>query len=105
MGVIIKGHVTDLGRDVALKVLDKELAKNPAVVQRFIEEAQIGGQLQQPGIVPVSVLGMMADDSPYFTIKLVKGRTLVELLVQRKTLPVKRVRLLAIFESVCQTMA
>src|SRR6187402_2263059 len=105
MGVILKGHDTDLGRDVALKVLDKELAKNPAVVQRFIEEAQIGGQLQHPGIVPVYELGLMADDSPYFTMKLVKGRTLAALFVQRKTPADNRGRLLAIFESVCQTMA
>jgi serine/threonine-protein kinase len=105
MGVILKGHDTDLGRDVALKVLDGELAKNPAVVQRFIEEAQIGGQLQHPGIVPVYELGLMADESPYFTMKLVKGRTLSALYQQRKTPADNRGRLLAIFESVCQTMA
>ncbi len=105
MGVILKGHDTDLGRDVAVKVLAKELALNPAVVQRFIEEAQIGGQLQHPGIVPVYELGLMADDCPYFTMKLVKGRTLAALLQQRKTPADNRGRLLAIFESVCQTMA
>jgi serine/threonine protein kinase len=85
MGVILKGHDTDLGRDVAMKVLDPELAKNPAVVQRFVEEAQIGGQLQHPGIVPVYELGLMADESPYFTMKLVKGRTLSALFQQRKS--------------------
>src|SRR4029079_4421725 len=37
MGVILKGHDTDLGRDVAVKVLDGELAKNAAIVQRFVE--------------------------------------------------------------------
>jgi tetratricopeptide (TPR) repeat protein/tRNA A-37 threonylcarbamoyl transferase component Bud32 len=105
MGVILKGHDTDLGRDVALKVLDGELAKNPAVVQRFVEEAQIGGQLQHPGIVPVYDLGLMADESPYFTMKLVKGRTLSALFQQRKSTADNRGRLLAIFESVCQTMA
>ncbi|MFN0008235.1 MAG: protein kinase domain-containing protein [Planctomycetota bacterium] len=105
MGVILKGHDTDLGRDVAIKVLDTDLAKNPAVVQRFVEEAQIGGQLQHPGIVPVYDLGLMADDCPYFTMKLVKGRTLSALLQQRKTTADNRGRLLAIFESVCQTMA
>ncbi len=105
MGVILKGHDTDLGRDVAMKVLDPELAKSPAVVQRFIEEAQIGGQLQHPGIVPVYELGLMADESPYFTMKLVKGRTLSALFQQRKTTGDDRGRLLAIFESVCQTVA
>jgi tetratricopeptide (TPR) repeat protein len=105
MGVIFKGHDTDLGRDVAVKVLDGELAKKPAVVQRFVEEAQIGGQLQHPGIVPVYELGLMAGDVPYFTMKLVKGRTLAALLAQRKSAADERGRLLAIFESVCQTMA
>ncbi|MCY3000600.1 MAG: protein kinase [Planctomycetota bacterium] len=105
MGVILKGHDTDLGRDVAMKVLDPELAKNPAVVQRFVEEAQIGGQLQHPGIVPVYELGLMADESPYFTMKLVKGRTLSALFQQRKSTSDDRGRLLAIFESVCQTVA
>jgi len=105
MGVILKGHDTDLGRDIAVKVLDPELAKRPAVVQRFIEEAQIGGQLQHPGIVPVYELGLMADDSPYFTMKLVKGRTLAAILQLRKSPAENRGRLLDIFESVCQTMA
>jgi serine/threonine-protein kinase len=105
MGVILKGHDTDLGRDVAVKVLDGELAKRPEVVQRFVEEAQIGGQLQHPGIVPVYELGLMADERPYFTMKLIKGRTLAALFQQRKTPADNRGRLLAIFESVCQTVA
>ncbi len=105
MGVILKGHDTDLGRDVAVKVLDGELAKRPEVVQRFVEEAQIGGQLQHPGIVPVYELGLMADDCPYFTMKLVKGLTLAALFKQRKSPADNRGRLLVIFESICQTVA
>ncbi len=81
------------------------MAKNPAVVARFVEEAQIGGQLQHPGIVPVYELGLMADEAPYFTMKLVKGRTLSALLTQRKSTAENRTRLLQIFESVCQTLA
>ena len=51
MGVVLKGHDADLGRDVALKVLHRDLADKPEILQRFVEEAQIGGQLQHPGIV------------------------------------------------------
>ena len=105
MGVILKGHDTDLGRDVALKVLDKRLAERPEVVQRFVEEAQIGGQLQHPGIVPVYELGLMADQRPYFTMKLVKGRTLANLLAERESPASGRARMIDIFESICQTMA
>ena len=105
MGVILKGHDCDLGRDVAVKVLDKRLCGRMDVVQRFVEEAQIGGQLQHPGIVPVYDLGLMADERPYFTMKLVKGRTLAALLAEREGPRSNRGRLIDVFESVCQTMA
>jgi len=105
MGTVLKGHDTDLGRDIAVKVLEPELAKRPEVLQRFVEEAQIGGQLQHPGIVPVYELGLMADDRPYFTMKLIKGRTLSALLSARRSLEEDRTRFLKTFESVCQTVA
>ena len=74
-------------------------------MERFIEEAQIGGQLQHPGIVPVYELGLMADLRPYFTMKLVKGRTLAALLAERGSPEESRGSLLDVFEAVCQTMA
>ncbi len=105
MGVILRGRDNDLGREVAVKVLHEDLHKRPAVVERFVEEAQIGGQLQHPGIVPVYEIGLMADRRPYFTMKFVRGRTLKELLAERTKLTEDRARFLSIFESVCQTMA
>src|SRR5579872_5677308 len=50
MGAILRGRDTDLGRDIALKVLLEVHQDKPDSVQRFIEEAQIAGQLQHPGI-------------------------------------------------------
>ena len=76
MGAVLKGRDTDLGRDLAVKVLLEAHRDKPDLVRRFIEEAQIAGQLQHPGIVPVYELGAFADHRPFFTMKLVKGRTL-----------------------------
>ena len=76
MGVVLKGRDPDLGRDVAIKVLREDLRGNPEMVRRFVEEAQIGGQLQHPGIVPIYELGLFADRRPFFSMKLVKGHTL-----------------------------
>ena len=78
MGAVLKGRDPDLGRDLAVKVLLETHRDDPELVRRFVEEAQIGGQLQHPGIVPVYELGAFADRRPYFTMKLVKGRTLAE---------------------------
>ena len=105
MGVVLRGHDLELGRDVAMKVVHAELIDRPDVIERFVEEAQVGGQLQHPGIVPVYELGLMADDRPYFTMKLIKGRTLATILSRRASVDDDPVRYLSIFESVCQTMA
>src|SRR5262245_19178465 len=105
VGVVLKGRDVDLGRDVAMKVLRDDHDRDPRMVQRFVEEAQIGGQLQHPGIVPVYELGVRADRRPYFTMKLIKGRTLAALLEERGDPARDRRRFLGIFESVCPTMA
>ena len=83
MGVVLKGRDPDLGRDIAVKLLLESHKENADLVRRFVEEAQIAGQLQHPGIVPVYELGVFGDRRPYFTMKLVKGRTLAELLAER----------------------
>src|SRR5262249_49801749 len=83
IGAILKGRDLDLGRDLAIKVLLDAHKDKPDVIQRFVEEAQIGGQLQHPGIVPVYELGQFADRRPFFSMKLVKGQTLSKLLADR----------------------
>jgi len=105
MGVVLKGRDPDLGRDVALKVLHPGRATEPASIRRFIEEAQISGQLQHPGILPVYELGIDAELRPYFTMRLVKGRTLAALLEERTDPTVDLGHFLAVFEQVCQTVA
>lgn len=105
MGAIIKGRDIDLGRDLAIKVLLDSQKDNPEVVRRFVEEAQIGGQLQHPGIVPVYELGQFADHRPFFSMKLVKGKTLAKLLAERQEPDAERGRFIGIFEDICQTLA
>ncbi len=105
MGAILKGRDTDLGRDLAIKVLLDQHKDKPEVVQRFVEEAQIGGQLQHPGIAPVYELGQFKDKRPFFSMKLVKGETLSKLLADRKEAVAERGKFIGIFEQICQTMA
>ena len=105
MGAVLRGRDVDIGRDLAVKVLLDGHAGNPDLVRRFIEEAQIGGQLQHPGVVPIYDVGTFADRRPFFTMKLVKGRTLAGLLQARKDPTDSMPRFLGIFEQVCQTIA
>ena len=80
MGAIFQGRDLDLGRDLAVKVIREEHRDHPEMVRRFVEEAQIGGQLQHPGIVPVHELGRFPDGRLFIAMKLVRGRTLAALL-------------------------
>jgi serine/threonine-protein kinase len=105
IGVILKSRDEDLGRDVAMKIIRDEHRHSEQVLQRFIEEAQIGGQLQHPGIVPVYELGTGEDQRPFFTMKLVKGRTLSALLIDRKDAATDRRKFLSMFEAICLTIA
>jgi len=105
MGVVLKGRDVDLGRDVAVKVLLERHLDSPEMVRRFVEEAQIGGQLQHPGIVPVYELGRLPDGRLYIAMKLIRGRTLAELLEGRPDPATDRPQHLAAFEQVCQAVA
>jgi serine/threonine-protein kinase len=104
MGAVLRGRDVDLGRDLAVKVLLEKHAERPEVVRRFIEEAQIGGQVQHPNVVPVYDIGRFGD-RPFFTMKLVKGQTLQALLAERSEPGVDRPRFLTIALQVAQAMA
>ncbi len=105
MGVIFRARDLSLGRDLAVKVLRPEHRNDMEVRRRFVEEAQIGGQLQHPGVVPVHEFGSLPDGRPFFTMKLIQGQTLAELLQQRADPADCRPRFLKIFEQVCETVA
>jgi serine/threonine-protein kinase len=99
------GRDVDLGRDLAVEVLLEKHRDDPEAIRRFVEEAQIGGQLQHPGIVPVHELGRLPDGRLYIALKLVRGQTLAALLRARRGPSDDCPRLLAVFEQVCQAMA
>src|SRR5262249_54399030 len=105
MGVVYRARDPQLHRSLAIKVLRPEVAGQPDMRRRFLEEAQITAQLQHPGIAPLHEQGELDDGRPYFTMKLVKGRTLAELLKDRPHAGHELPRFLAIFEQVCQALA
>ena len=102
---------TYLGRRVALKRLRKGLNASTREVARFLEEVQITGQLEHPNIVPVHELGVEEEGEVYFTMKLVEGRTLEQVLrsLKRGDPEDRReytlFRLLRILQDGCQAVA
>jgi tetratricopeptide (TPR) repeat protein len=104
MGIVYRARDDSLGRDVAVKVLHERYAVDSLVGQRFLDEARITAQLQHPAIPPVFEVGRLADDRPYLAMKLIKGRTLEELLHERSSPAADRGRFLSVFQQVCQAV-
>ena len=108
MGRVHPATDRHLLRQVALKWLDKELAREPMYRDGFIAEAQITGQLQHPNILPVHELAISGQGIPYFTMKLVEGIGLDKWLHDPARRPGTRERLqdgLDIFLRVCDAVA
>ncbi len=76
MGIVYYARHTDLGRDVALKVLPAVVgAASPSMVARFKREAAAAARLRHPGIVPIYDFGQ-SDDCYFYTMELVAGAPL-----------------------------
>lgn len=108
MGRIHPATDRNLLRHVALKRLDKELAKEPFYRGGFIGEAQITGQLEHPNIVPVHELAISDDGVPFFTMKLIRGTDLHRWMADPSRPPGSTERLhegLELFLKVCDALA
>jgi serine/threonine protein kinase len=108
MGRIHPATDRNLLRHVALKRLDRELAKVPMYKDGFIAEAQMTGQLEHPNIVPVHELAVSPEGVPYFTMKLVQGVNFDDWLREPTRSPGSTARLedgLEIFLKVCDAVA
>jgi non-specific serine/threonine protein kinase/serine/threonine-protein kinase len=76
MGAVLEVRDLVLDRSLAMKVaLGAEGERGARVLERFLDEAQITGQLDHPGVVPVHELGVDERGRVYFTMRLVRGRT------------------------------
>ncbi|MBN1671340.1 MAG: protein kinase [Kiritimatiellae bacterium] len=82
MGTVYRAHQVSLDRDVAIKILPKKLADDPAYVERFHIEAQAAAKIRHPSIVQVFDAGT-CEDSYYFVMEYIDGET-TKSRVQRK---------------------
>lgn len=83
MGVVYKVRDRQLNRIVAIKVsLAGEIQDESGLTTRFIAEAQVAAQLEHPSITPIYDLDYLPDGRPYFTMRLIEGKSLAEHLAQ-----------------------
>jgi serine/threonine protein kinase len=105
MGVVWRVSDLQFRRHLAVKVMKARACRNAELVERFMGEAQVCGQLAHPFIVPVHAMGRLPDGRPYYTMKLVEGQTLAALLDGRPAPDHRRMEFVQIFGEVCQAVA
>ncbi len=111
MGVILQARDLRIRRTVAMKVMKTSTQFSRENVLRFIDEAQLTGQLEHPNIVPVYELGIDDQGETFYSMKFVKGITLDDVIRgirngnQRMIDKYPLGTLLTIFQKVCDGVA
>jgi len=110
MGAVLQVRDRNIERTVAMKII-LDPSDPPATRYRFIREARILGQLEHPNIVPIHELGLDAQGRAYYTMKMVRGVHLHQVLerlragdpatVARYPLP----QLMTVFLKLCDAVA
>lgn len=100
MAIVYLAEDTELGRQVAVKVLNTDIA-TPGIAPRMRREAEIIARLEHPGIVPVHDVGELPDGSVFYVMKLVRGNRLDQYLSESVPLN-ERLRL---FRTACEAIA
>jgi len=105
MSEVHRGLDTRLGRDVAVKVLRADLARDPQFQMRFRREAQNAAALNHPAIVAVYDTGEVMSESgslPYIVMEYVDGQTLREIV--KSTGPMTQQKVIEVMADVCAAL-
>ena len=100
MGTVWRAFDRELGREVALKVINGPDPR-PGGEARLRTEAQVLARLEHPGLVPVHDLGTLPDGRLFYAMKLVRGRRLDDHVRELRS-PAARLR---VFERICDAVA
>jgi WD40 repeat protein/tRNA A-37 threonylcarbamoyl transferase component Bud32 len=76
LGELFVAHDMELHREVLLKQVKIDHADQEEIRARFLLEAEITGNLEHPGIVPVYGLGTYANGRPFYAMRRIKGQSL-----------------------------
>lgn len=82
MAAVYEAEHIEIGKRVAVKVLDPSLAKNETVIERFHREARAAAAVESANICEVFDVGRLDDGRPYLVMELLDGMSLYEKMVQ-----------------------
>jgi serine/threonine protein kinase len=90
MGTVYRAWQDSMERDVAVKVLRRDLLRDEKVVKRFHREARAAARLSHPNIITVYLVGDTDDGLPFIVMEYVTGSSLDETCSEAGPMPVVR---------------
>jgi serine/threonine protein kinase len=90
MGRVYEGQHIDIGRRVAVKILQSSYRHTPDVVERFRREARAASRVGHPNIVDVTDSGTTADGAFFFVMEYLDGINLEDLISRDGILSIER---------------
>ena len=72
----------EISRNVALKEIKPEYADLPALRRRFMMEAEVTGKLEHPGVVAVYGSGQLHGGRPFYAMRFIRGKSLLDAITQ-----------------------
>lgn len=91
MGVVYACKHKLIGKRVAMKVLRADMARDPEVTSRFLNEARAASAIGSPHIIDISDFGRLPDSSTYFVMEYLDGQPLTKIIDPVALVPVTRI--------------
>jgi serine/threonine protein kinase len=90
MGAVYEGRHLLLDRSVAIKVLHQNMSADEKAASRFIREAKASAKIEHPNAVTIHDFGVLKDGSAYLVMEFIRGRSLRQILMQKKNLDTRQ---------------
>lgn len=90
MAEVYRALDTETGAQVALKILQRSLSRDPEVALRFSREADVQAKLRHRNVAALLATGVTDHDEPYLVVELLRGRTLRHVIKSERRVPPRR---------------
>ena len=78
MATVYQGYARDLARNVAIKVLDREVTDQGTMQRQFLNELLLATQVRHPNVVEIYDFGVSEEGKPYLVMELLPGHTVLD---------------------------
>lgn len=105
MGGVYRARHRGLGKEVAIKVIDKRFVSEPNFVERFERETRAAASLKHPNIIDILDIDETPEPNrrPYIVMEFVDGNSLKEILADEGKLTIDGT--VALFVEICKAVS